>query len=282
MSPIKRPVFFILICLWAVSACRSGSPGQANFPDEPVKVVSSQEVASLSPGDPEPDYENLPAETRTGNGFQQHVASGLMVETGNLRFEAEEGGGLTLKLDVCFQMPTNSDWSIYAASLRYAGTEIEEYGGDPIEIVEVAGDGTATVHTFENNQKNVSQRPALENEQSRRCDTVYFWGLPGEIREAGFTFTVDSIYASRDTGGPCTAELLARAQQVIDTLADGIVLACSDDLANGYAGLAIERIPDGMTREAAEAVFYNRAFYLALFGVIGPWEFVFPATADTG
>ena len=254
-SPMTRDAFklmFLLVCVLILSACRADLPDPSPAPAAPADPAAVTEIqfSPTTAPDEHAAIQAAPQESGWVDGGRRQIAAGLAIEAGNLRFEEEESGGLTLKLDVCFQMPTNSDWSIFAASLRYAGTVIEEYGGDPIEIVMVEGDGTVTV--LEGNRPNISQRPALENEQSRRCDTIYFWALPGAIRDAEFTFTIDGLYASRETGGPCTSELLTKAQQAMDMQAAGIGLGCSVDLVNGYAGLFIDRIPEGMTREAAD------------------------------
>ena len=243
-------------------------------------TISENETPAPSPTIPVQADEPDPGESTERSGVQRQVAAGLAIETSNLRFEEEEAGGVTLKLDICIPMPTDADWFIHAANLRFAGTVVEDHGTIPIEIVEVHDDGTAAVYTFENNRPSTSERPALENEQSHRCDTLYFWGQPEEVRDAELVITIDGLYASRLTGEPCTNELLARAQQEMDSLAAGIVLACTADLENGYAGLAIERIPEEMSREAADVIFYSDAFYLAMFGVAGPWVFVYPETNE--
>lgn len=272
---IRFSFIFFIAAAAVIAACSANTGDREATPADPAGGAPE-----MLPPSPTPDeaatLEIAPGESGLIDGVQRQVAGGLVVEASNWRFEEEDSGGLTLKLDLCIPIPTDADWLIHAASLRFAGTVIEEYGGIPIEIVEVHGDGTASVHTFENGRPSTTERPALENEQSYRCDTLYFWGLPEEVRGSELKVTINGLYASRLTGVPCSSELLAKAQQEIDALAGGIVLSCSDELINGYAGLAIERIPEGVSLETAEEVFHSDAFYLAMFGVAGPWEFVYP------
>ncbi len=264
---IRRFAISFLAGAVMISACQADISDSSPTPAGTADHTSVPEIESPSPS----------PEGSTGmGGVQKQTAAGLTIEAGNMRFEGEENGGVTLQVDLCFPMPTNADWSIFKASLSFFGVAVENHGTIPIEIVEVGDNGTALVYAFENNQFITSERPALASEHSQRCDTLSFWGLPEEIRDAEFTITIDGLYASRNELQPCTSELLAKAQQAMGTRVEGIVLTCSDDVANGYAGLAIESIPEGISQDAAEEIFHSNDIYLALFGVAGPWVFTYP------
>lgn len=222
------------------------------------------------------NVEPVSEETIGTVGVQQQVAGGLTVEASDLRFEEDEAGSVTVLLDICFPMPTNNvNWTIYAATLSYSGFVVGDYGTTPIEILLVNPDRTAMVYEYANNQFTTFERPALESETSHRCDTVYFWGQPKEVVDSELNIAILALSADPTEGQTCTSDLVAQAQEAMDARAEGIILGCSDD-GSGYAGITMIQIPDEISQDAADQIFFSNEFYLDTFGLVGPWVFSFP------
>lgn len=51
-----------------------------------------------------------------------------------MRFQHDDTHGLLLKSDVCFQMPTDWDWSFDSALVQFSGSAVPDHGTNPIEI----------------------------------------------------------------------------------------------------------------------------------------------------
>lgn len=280
LSPSILPIFLIgaslLIALGVAFRSRAAPPAHATQP----AVETAAQIDETQPPQPIEETATAGPEAPESTGLQLQTAGGLTLEAWNLRFEDDETG-VMMKLDLCFPIPSNADWFYEAVLLEFSGSAVSDYGTNPIEIRQVNGDGTVSLTTFDGSRPTTTERPVEPGEDSRRCDTFYFWGLPEEIRHAPLTLTIGAIADAPNEGQTCTADLLSKAQQAMDARANGLTLVCqSDEIAfqqSGYAGLAIGQVPEGMSQETADSLFFNNDFWLDVFGLRGPWVFTFPA-----
>ena len=152
--------------------------------------------------------------------------------------------GKNLNAKVCFTLPDGSDWSIWSASLNYAGNVLQEYGTTLVSI-----------------QEPTDGRSGL------RCDTLTFVVAPdADLTHA--TIVIDSIAATPREGEYCSV-YMPKIQQAVMERGIGIVLDCVD--VNGTMTMQIVNKPPEMTQEEAEQIVYSDEFYK----VNGPWSFSF-------
>lgn len=167
------------------------------------------------------------------------AASGI-----EIRMERVWIDGKNLNADVCFSLPDASDWSIWSASLTYAGNVTQEYG-------------TALASL---------QEPS-EGVRGVRCDTLTFL-VPPDADLSDAIIIIDSIATTPREGEYCSV-YMPKIQQALLDRGIGIVLDCVD--VNGLLTMEIVSVPPEMTREQAEQIVYSDEFYT----VNGPWSFPF-------
>src|SRR5512143_2342495 len=76
--------------------------------------------------------------------------------------------GKQLNADVCFTLPDNSDWSIWKASLQFAGNTLTDFGTTLQKI-----------------------QPPADGKPGERCDTVNFY-VPPDADLSNATISIDS------------------------------------------------------------------------------------------
>lgn len=152
--------------------------------------------------------------------------------------------GKDVNANVCFSLPDKSDWSIWAASLTYGETVLQEYGTTLASLEEPA-DGQAGV----------------------RCDTLTFV-VPPDADLSTATIVIDSIAATPREGDYC-ALYMPKIQQALLERSVGIMLDCVN--VDGVLRMQIVSKPPEMSQEQAEQIVYNDEF----FTVTGPWTFPF-------
>jgi hypothetical protein len=162
----------------------------------------------------------------------------------DVRMEKAWVDGKNVNANVCFTQPDASDWSIYAASLNYAGIVQQEYGTTLLSVQESA-DGQAGL----------------------RCDTLTFV-VPPDADLSNATIVIDSVGATPRQGEYCSV-YMPKIQQSILERGIGIVLECVD--VDGALTMQIVSVPPEMSQEQAEQLVYSEEFYT----VKGPWSFSF-------
>ena len=169
----------------------------------------------------------------------EQVASGIEV-----RMDSVAMVGKDVNANVCFTLPDNADWSIWSASLNYAGVIMQEYGTTLASL----------------------QEPA-NGQPGQRCDTLTFV-VPPDADLTNATIVIDSIAAAPRAGEYCSI-YMPKIQQSLLERGIGISLDCVD--INGVLTMQIISIPPEMTQEQAEQIVYSDEFYT----VKGPWVFTF-------
>ncbi|RJP50128.1 MAG: hypothetical protein C4557_10165 [Anaerolineaceae bacterium] len=167
------------------------------------------------------------------------TASGIDIRLDRVWVEGKD-----VNANVCFSLPDTSDWSIWAASLTYGETVLQEYGTTLASLQEPV-DGQIGV----------------------RCDTLTFV-VPPDADLSNATIVIDSIAATPREGDYCDL-YMPKIQQALLERGIGIMLECVD--VNGALTMQIVSKPPEMTQEQAEQIVYSDEF----FSVAGPWTFPF-------
>lgn len=197
--------------------------------------------------------------------------NGIQVTAGNFHREKDK-----VLLDVCFAFPTNLDWTIWDADLRYDAIVNDTPGGTPIIIREPPIDGKQRVTPFEKTERGVRLgepiwEDAVDTLMGLRCDTLDFSGVPAASTR--FTFTLAAIAAYPREGEECDQAYLAKYQAALDARNTGIKIGCRHDEYIG--GLQVVDKPAPMSLEEAQGILYSNDLFLDLRGIRGPWVFTF-------
>ncbi len=211
------PVLFLIL-----AACAPSKPG----------AVLPEFISPATPYIGE-SYPTAQADVRVSS---QDV-SGIQVE---VRRAWQDGKDLNA--EVCFSLPDSSDWSIWSASLNYAGTVMQEYGTTLISVQDAANGS-----------------PGL------RCDTLTFVVAP-DADLSSASIAIGSIAAYPREGEYCSV-YMPKIQQALLARGIGITLECQD--VNGAALMQITNRPPEMTQEQAEEIVYSDEYY----SIKGPWTF---------
>lgn len=160
----------------------------------------------------------------------------------DVRMDTVWQDGKNINANICFTMPDDSDWSIWSASLNYAGTMLDIYG--------------TTL---------VSLQAAANGQPGQRCDTLTFV-VPPDADLSTASIVVDAIGAYPREDDYCSIYLPKIQQALADR---GITLDCAD--VNGVMTMQITGRPADMSQEQAEQLVYSDEYYT----IKGPWTFQF-------
>lgn len=216
---MKRLIFLLVFLL---SACNlPTAPG--NQPALPTAYI-------------DPSYPTVQAQSAA----PVQSASGV-----NVRVDRAWRDGKEVHAEVCYTLLDTSDWSIWSASLQYAGGSVIDFGSTMLSLQE-----------------------AVEGQSGVRCDTLSFFNVPPDADLSNAFITIDAIAAPPRAEEYCTIYIY-KIQQSLNDRGIPITLACVDS-----AGVQVMQIvgkPDTMSQEEAEQIVYSDEFYT----VRGPWSFAF-------
>ena len=153
--------------------------------------------------------------------------------------------GKQVNANVCFTLLDASDWSVWGATLQYAGAATTDFSSTMLSL----------------------QEP-VEGQSGLRCDTLSFLNIPPDADLTTVTVTVDAIAAPPRAEDYCSI-YMPKIQQTLNDRAIAITLGCAD--AGGVQVMQILSKPDTMSQEEAEQIVYSDEFYT----VKGPWSFTF-------
>ena len=153
--------------------------------------------------------------------------------------------GKQVNANVCFTLLDASDWSVWGATLQYAGAATTDFSSTMLSL----------------------QEP-VEGQSGLRCDTLSFLNIPPDADLTTVTVTVDAIAAPPRAEDYCSI-YMPKIQQTLNDRAIAITLGCAD--AGGVQVMQILNKPDTMSQEEAEQLVYSDEFYT----VKGPWSFTF-------
>jgi hypothetical protein len=216
---MKRTIFLLTILL---AACSPFVPQQTEQP-LPTAYI-------------DPSYPTMQAAPVT-----------MMQQTNGIEVTADKAwrDGKQVNVDVCYTLLNASDWSIWGASLQYAGTAISDFGTTMLSVQEPAG-----------------------GQSGKRCDTLSFVNVPPDADLSNVAVTIDAIAAPPRAEEYCSI-YMPKIQQALNERGIAITLGCSD--VNGVQSMQITSKPDTMTQEQAEQSVFSDEFYT----VKGPWSFTF-------
>ena len=153
--------------------------------------------------------------------------------------------GKQVNVDVCFTLLNESDWSIWSASLQYAGASILDFQSAMLSI----------------------QEP-VEGQNGQRCDTLSFFNVPPDADLSNVIVTIDAIAALPRNEEYCTI-YMPKIQQSLNERGIAIVLDCP--VVDGVQTMQIVSKPENMSVEEAEQLVYSPEYYT----IQGPWSFNF-------
>ena len=184
----------------------------------------------------DPSYPTLEAQSAA----PVQSASGI-----NVRVDRAWRDGKEVHAEVCYTLLDNSDWSIWNASLQYAGGSTIDFGSTMMSL----------------------QEP-VEGQSGIRCDDLSFFNIPPDADLTTAIITVDAIAAPPRAEEYCSI-YMPKIQQTLNERGIAIQLGCVDSA--GVQSMQIVAKPDTMSQEEAEQIVYSDEFYT----VKGPWSFAF-------
>ncbi len=217
----------ILLAVMVLTGCASRIPQIPTLPSEYLNAPTPY-IA--------PSYPTAEAQVLSSNQLMSGV---------DVRIDRAWQDGKQLNADVCFTLPDDSDWSIWKASLQFAGTTVTDFG--------------TTLQSL--------QAPA-DGQTGQRCDTINFY-VPPDADLTNTTITIEAIAAPPREGEYCDL-YLPKIQTALQSRGVAIAIGCTPD-ANGVQNLQITSFPPEMTQEQAEAIVFSDEFY----SIPGPWVFTF-------
>jgi hypothetical protein len=217
---MKRTILLLALLLVACSPFVSQQP---SVPSGPTAYI-------------DPSYPTVQAQP----AVKSQTSSGIEVTV-----DRAWRDGKQVNANVCFTLLDDSDWSIWGASLQYAGATVSDFGSTMVSL----------------------QEPSA-GQSGKRCDTLSFLNVAPDADLSNVTVTIDAIAAPPRAEDYCTI-YMPKIQQALNDRGIAITLNCTD--VNGVQTMQIVSKPDSMSQEEADQIVYSDEFYT----VKGPWSFTF-------
>ncbi|HAV77698.1 MAG TPA: hypothetical protein DCX53_10155 [Anaerolineae bacterium] len=195
-----------------------------------------QDVPALPTALIAPSYPTVQAES----GTQIQSASGIEV-----RVERALRDGKEVRAEVCFTLLDTSDWSIWGASLQFAGGSVIDFSSTLLSLQE-----------------------SVEGQSGLRCDNLSFFNIPPDADLSTAIIVIDALAAPPRAEDYCTI-YMPKIQQTLNERGIAILLDCVESA--GVRTMQIVSRPDTMSQEEAEQIVFSDEFYT----VKGPWSFIF-------
>lgn len=151
--------------------------------------------------------------------------------------------GKTVYADVCFALPDQSNWTIWAADFNYSGQSITDFSASLL------------------NRQNASN-----GQPANRCDQISFY-IPPDADLTSASLVIESIGAYPTQDEYCSL-YMPKIQQTLNQRGVAITLDCKAN-AKGAMTMQIVSKPASMSQDDAEKIVYSDEFYT----VKGPWKF---------
>jgi len=219
---MRKIIVFLLLL---ITACTPSPSQQVPPPILPTAYI-------------DPSYPTVQAAPEAS----MQTSSGIEV-----RVERAWRDGKEVHAEVCFTLLDTSDWSLWGASLQYAGGSVIDFGSTLLSLQE-----------------------SVEGRSGIRCDKLSFFNIPPDADLSTAVITIDAIAAPPRAEEYCSI-YLPKIQQTLNERGVAIVLGCVDVDSAGVQIMQILSKPDSMSQAEAEQIVYSDEFYT----VKGPWSFVF-------
>lgn len=257
---ISLALTIIVICLILLAAGlsrKSQLTGQALAADNPTEPQKrTVDTAEALPTAPQTN-----TEPQTINGVE-------------VRFEEAWQEEEAIAVSVCYDLPDDSDWTIWDSTLERDGKTYHWTEMAPTELRTSPVDGEQELWTFKpEGGVEVETVPADPGQPGYRCETIYFQGATNPTPSTLFTLTIEALEAAPREGEYCSSAYLRKVQDALDARQTGITVRCIEE--EYHDGLEVVTKPETMSLEAAKAYLASPDFYLDLNGRRGPWVFTF-------
>ena len=216
---MKRIIFLLALLL---TACNL-APAPSSQPAVPTAYI-------------DPSYPTMEAQAVA----PVQTSSGIVVQVNRAWRDGKE-----IHAEVCYTLLDTSDWSIWGASLQYAGGSMIDFGSTLLSLQE-----------------------ASEGQSGVRCDTLSFFNIPPDADLSASSITIDAIAAPPRAEEYCSI-YMPKIQQTLNERGIAIQLDCVD--SNGVQVMQIVSKPDTISQEEAEQIVYSDEYYT----IKGPWSFAF-------
>jgi len=210
--------------------------------DIPLNVVEPfpEDLSVIPSGDSE--------EVVSASSEQYHqtqLVNGIQITATNFRIE-----GRFVKVDVCFEIPDNSDWTLWhtpETALKYKNGEVSHFGFEMLSLTK-----------------------ATPFKKGMRCDIVHF-EVPSNADLSQVSLNIAAIGAEPREGEECAPEFVDKLQRLLNERGTGIKISCISQ--EWSSGLTILSKPEAMSQEAADLAVYS--LMEELITIKGPWVFTF-------
>lgn len=258
----------LIVCAFALAV---GLLLKSQLSEQPVQAADVDQPAAKTfeetNGFSEPLVASEPPESPTDTTTQT-------VDGVEIRFLGAQQDDKSILVNVCFDLPDDSDWTIWNSTLEFDGQIYRWSEMAPSEILKPPVDGTQQVWTFKpEGGVDIQSVEADANAPAYRCETIYFQGIADSASSTPYTFTIEALEAAPREGEHCSSAYLKKAQTELDARQTGITVKCNDE--EYISGLEVVTKPETMSLETAKAYLGSTDFYLDLHGIRGPWVFTF-------
>jgi hypothetical protein len=254
----------IVICLILLAAGlsrKSQLTGQALAADDASQAQTEiQEQEADIP-------EALPSTPQTNTKPQ-------MVNGVEVRFEEAWQEEKAITVNICFDLPDDSDWTIWNSTLERDGKIYHWTEMAPTELRTPPEDDMQELWAFKpEGGVEIETVPADPDQPGYRCETIYFQGATNPAPSTLFTLSIEALEATPREGEYCSSAYLRKVQDALDARQTGITVKYIEE--EYHDGLEVVTKPETMSMEAAKAYLASPNFYLDLNGLRGPWVFTF-------
>lgn len=192
------------------------------------------------------------------------TAQGIEISATNFIKEGNE-----VYVDVCYQLPDNSDWTINQATLITRDSqELVLSGGSGLEFTQTLEGSKRKITQFIDNKVIVKEYSAKPDVPDYRCDKLDFILLdPENVDLSSVKLTIDSLIAIPREGEECQV-YSDKIQTALDAEGSGIKFQCI--LSDGGPQIQIINKPASMSLADAQ----NEISKYSITDVYrGPWDF---------
>ena len=242
-----------------------------------LSLKSNQPVEAAGTGRETTETPVKTLETATATVTLDELPQAQTVNGIQIRWMGVQQEEKTLAVNVCFDLPDDSDWTIWDSILTVGEKTYHWTEMAPTKIRKPPVDGMQEVWTFlPEGGVQIESVVSEPNPTSYRCETVYFHGATNLPPDVPLMLTIEALVAVPREGESCSSAYLRKVQDALDARQTGITVKCNEE--EYIDGLEVVTKPEAMSQEAAQAYLSNPDFYLDLNGRRGPW--VFTLTLD--
>lgn len=197
------------------------------------------------------------------SAVQSQSELGIEISIANFRRNGNE-----IFVDVCYEMPDNSDWTVDKATLAAGNSVVLPLsGGAGLEFTRSLDDTKKQRTTFDKGSVLVDEYTVFAGTPDYRCDSLSFGPVETGANLSSMKLVIHSLIAIPREGQECQL-FLNKVQSALDIQKSGIQIGCSQ--ATGGAKVTIASKPEGMSQAEAETIV---AQHTSPAKIQGEWKF---------